>query len=718
LGSNTIIAQLTMCRSHAKPHKLAKLIMNKGQWEPKIVNWPSLEGSPMPLGVTYIPEEKAYNFALYSKNALEVALLLFNEENPVTPVVEVWLKPLSHKTKRVWHCRLKENELHGATHYAYRVDGPKNYGGNPQHAFDPEKLLLDPYAKGVYFPPAFSREAAKHPGSNAGQAPLGIFRFHATNFDWKEDKSPLHFSDAIIYEVHVKGFTASHSSGVEKSARGTYAGLIEKIPYLKELGVTIVELMPVHQFDPQEGNYWGYMTLNFFSPHLTYASKPEEANAEFKEMVSALHAAGIEVVLDVVYNHTAEADHLGPTYSFKGIDNASFYLLTLDPANPYANYSGTGNTLNCADPFIRNLILDSLRYWVTEMHVDGFRFDLASILTRSDDGSIDWDDPPLLSAIRTDPVLSRARLIAEPWDAGGAYQLGTSFPGMFWHQWNGKFRDDIRRFVRGDPGFVPPVMRRLYGSDDLFPDRIAEARRPFYSINYIIAHDGFTLCDLVSYNERKNQANGHQNTDGPADDYSWNCGFEGNEGVTPEVVALRKRQVKNFFCLLMLSNGIPMFAAGDEFLHTQGGNNNPYNQDNETTWLNWDRLHLHSDIFRFFKLMISFRKAHPTVCRSKFWREEIRWRGVGPTTDMSFPSRSLAYYLSGKSHQDLDLYVMINAYSEPLTFTIFDGLQKPWSRIVDTSFESPQDILSPGSEVTVVGSKYLVGPRSIVVLTQ
>ena len=713
-----VIAQLTVCPSHVKPDEFAKPIMNKGQWEPKIVNWPSLEGSPMPLGVTYIPEEKAYNFALYSKNALEVTLLLFDEKNFVTPVREVWLKPLSHKTKRVWHCRLKENDLHGAAHYAYRVDGPRSYGGSPQHAFDPEKSLLDPYAKGVYFPPTFSREAAKRPGSNAGQAPLGIFRFHASNFDWKGDKSPLHFSDAIIYEVHVRGFTASRSSGVAESVRGTYAGLIEKIPYLKELGVTIVELMPVHQFDPQEGNYWGYMTLNFFSPHLTYASKPEEANNEFKEMVRALHAAGIEVVLDVVYNHTAEADHLGPTYSFKGIDNASFYLLTQNPVNPYANYSGTGNTLNCADPFIRNLILDSLRYWVTEMHVDGFRFDLASILTRSDDGSIDWDDPPLLSAIRTDPVLSRARLIAEPWDAGGAYQLGTSFPGMFWHQWNGKFRDDIRRFVRGDPGFVPPVMRRLYGSDDLFPDRIGEARRPFYSINYIIAHDGFTLCDLVSYNDRKNQANGHQNTDGPSDDYSWNCGFEGDEGVTPEVMALRKRQVKNFFCLLMLSNGIPMFAAGDEFLHTQGGNNNPYNQDNETTWLNWDRLHQHSDIFRFVKLMISFRKAHPTICRSKFWREEIRWRGVGPATDMSFPSRSLAYYLSGKSYQDLDLYVMINAYFEPLTFTIFDGLQKPWSRIVDTSFESPQDILPPGSEVTVVGSKYLVGPRSIVVLTQ
>lgn len=692
--------------------------MNKGTWEPKIVNWPSFEGSPMPLGVTYIPEEKAYNFALYSKNATEVTLLLFSEEDHEKPLLEVWLEPLSHKTKRVWHCRLRESDLEGARHYAYRVDGPKDSGPNPRNAFDPEKLLLDPYAKGVLFPAAFDREAAKRPGSNAGRAPLGIFRRGETRFDWNHDKSPLHYSDAIIYELHVKGFTASRSSNIADSLRGTYAGLIEKIPYLKDLGVTIVELMPVHQFDPQEGNYWGYMTLNFFSPHFAYASRPQSAITEFKEMVRALHAAGIEVILDVVYNHTAEADHWGPTYSFKGIDNASFYLLTHDAAVPYANYSGTGNTLNCADPFVRNLILDSLRYWVTEMHVDGFRFDLASILTRSEDGSIDWDDPPLLSAIRTDPVLSKARLIAEPWDAGGAYQLGTSFPGMFWHQWNGKFRDDIRRFVRGDLGCVPHVMRRLYGSDDLFPDRIEEARRPFYSINYIVAHDGFTLYDLVSYNERKNEANGHNNADGPADNYSWNCGTEGDDGVTREVVALRKRQAKNLCCLLMLSNGIPMFMAGDEFLHTQGGNNNPYNQDNETTWLDWERLREHSDFFRFFKMMIAFRKAHPTICRSRFWRDEIRWRGVGPTTDLSYHSHSLAYFLNGHSQEDADLYVMVNAYTEPLSFTIFDGLQKPWSRVVDTSLASPEDICAPGSEFSVIGSKYLVQPRSIVVLIQ
>ena len=682
------------------------------------MNWPSVEGSPMPLGVTYIPEEQKYNFALYSKNATEVTLLLFNKDDYVTPLVELWLEHLRHKTKRVWHCRLKESELQDACFYAYRVNGPKDAAPNAWNAFDPDKILLDPYAKGVFFPPTFQRETARSPGSNAGRAPLGIFRFSEPQFLWGQDKSPLHFSDAIIYELHVKGFTASCSSDVAEPVRGTYAGLIEKIPYLKELGITIVELMPVHQFDPQEGNYWGYMTLNFFSPHLAYASRSDAGITEFKEMVRALHAAGIEVILDVVYNHTAEADHLGPTYSFKGIDNASFYLRAHDPERPYANYSGTGNTLNCADPFIRNLILDSLRYWVTEMHVDGFRFDLASILTRSEDGSIDWDDPPLLSAIRTDPVLSSARLIAEPWDAGGAYQLGTSFPGMFWHQWNGMFRDDIRRFVRGDAGAVPPVMRRLYGSDDLFPDRIEEARRPFYSINYVVAHDGFTLYDLVSYNEPRNSANGHNNTDGTMENFSWNCGWEGDDAVPPRVIALRKRQAKNFCCLLMLANGIPMFTAGDEFLHTQGGNNNPYNQDNETTWLNWNRLREYADIFRFFKLMIAFRKAHPTVCRSRFWREDVRWRGVGPSTDLSYHSHSLAYYLSGRSEHDVDLYVMINAYTEPLRFTIFDGLGKAWYRVADTSCPSPQDICAPGSEVQIFGSKYLVQPRSIVVLMQ
>jgi glycogen operon protein len=682
------------------------------------IQWPSIEGSPIPLGVTYIANEQAYNFALYSKTANEVTLVLFTKDDVSKPSLEVRLEPPWHKTKRIWHCRIKEADLNGAVYYAYRVDGPASFDPLGLSAFDPDKILLDPFAKGVYFPPQFRREAAKAKGDNTGKAPLGLlFRDHAP-FDWSDDRSPRHYSDAIVYEIHIKGFTASETSGLKESQRGTFAGVIERIPYLKELGVTIVELMPVHQFDTQEGDYWGYMTLNFFSPHQSYASNSLNAVTEFRQMVKALHAADIEVILDVVYNHTTEGDHLGPVYSFKGIDNASFYLLTGDPNRPYANYSGTGNTLNCTDPCIRNLILDSLRYWVTEMHVDGFRFDLASILTRSSDGSIDWNDPPLLSAIRTDPVLSGVRLIAEPWDAGGAYQLGTSFPGMYWHQWNGMFRDDIRRFVRGDAGTVPSVMRRLYGSDDLFPDRIEEARRPFYSINYVVSHDGFTLYDLVSYNERHNEANGHANTDGAQNNFSWNCGWEGDNGAPANVIALRKQQAKNFFCLLMLANGMPMFAAGDEFLHTQGGNSNPYNQDNPTTWLDWSRLNKHADIFRFVKLLIAFRKAHPTICRSVFWRDDIRWRGVNSATDLSFHSHTLAYYLSGASVQDADLYVMINGFAEPLSFTICDGYRKPWMRVVDTSLASPDDICIPGNEVQVQQSKYTVQARSIAVLMQ
>jgi isoamylase len=682
------------------------------------IHWPSIEGSPIPLGATYIAEEQAYNFALYSKTASEVTLVLFAKDDLAKPFLEVRLEPPRHKTKRVWHCRIKEADLNGAVYYAYRVNGAASADPLGLSSFDPDKILLDPFAKGVFFPPQFSREAAKAKGDNSGKAPLGLlFRDHAP-FDWSDNRSPRHYSDAIVYEMHVKGFTASETSGLKESQRGTFAGVIEKIPYLKELGVTIVELMPVHQFDAQGGDYWGYMTLNFFSPHQSYASDTLNAVTEFRQMVKALHAADIEVILDVVYNHTTEGDHRGPIYSFKGIDNASFYLLTGDPNRPYANYSGTGNTLNCTDPCIRNLILDSLRYWVTEMHVDGFRFDLASILTRSADGSIDWNDPPLLSAIRTDPVLSGVRLIAEPWDAGGAYQLGTSFPGMFWHQWNGMFRDDIRRFVRGDAGTMPSVMRRLYGSDDLFPDRIEEARRPFHSINYVVSHDGFTLYDLVSYNERRNEANGHANTDGPENNFSWNCGWEGDSGAPGNVITLRKQQAKNFFCLLMLANGMPMFAAGDEFLHTQGGNTNPYNQDNPTTWLDWSRLNKHADIFRFVKLMIAFRKAHPTICRSVFWRDDIRWHGVNSAPDLSFHSHTLAYYLSGASEQDADLYVMINGFAEPLSFTICDGFRKPWMRVVDTSLASPNDIRLPGNEVQVQGSKYAVQARSIVVLLQ
>jgi glycogen operon protein len=476
--------------------------------------------------------------------------------------------------------------------------------------------------------------------------------------------------------------------------------------------------MPVFQFDPQEGNYWGYMPLSLFALHHLYAASHDlgaEIN-EFRAMVKALHQADIEVILDVVYNHTTEDDEYGPTYSFRGIDNSSYYLLAQDRRR-YINDSGTGNVLNTANRHVRAMVLDSLRYWVKEMHIDGFRFDLASLFTRNSDGSIDYEAPPIIAAIRTDPELADCRLIAEAWDIS-SYQVGRAFPGVSWMQWNGCFRDDVRRFVRGDRGMVGQLMLRLYGSDDLFPDSLKEARHAFQSVNYITSHDGFSLYDLVSYNTKHNEANGLGNTDGMDENFSWNCGQEGDENLLPAVFALRKRQVKNFCCLLMLANGTPMFCAGDEFMKTQGGNNNPYNQDNEITWLDWDLVEQNRDIFRFFKLMIAFRKAHPSLGRSRFWREDVSWYGTGPDVDLSESSRSLALCLHGGTEHDQGIYIMINAFETDLGFIVQEGSARHWRRVVDTSLESPDDILEPGKEMSLASLSYPVRGHSVVVLVR
>jgi glycogen operon protein len=544
---------------------------------------------------------------------------------------------------------------------------------------------------------------------------LGALTGHRQKFDWGGDRAPHHESDAVIYELHVKGFTKNPNSGVEESRSGTYAGLVEKIPYLQELGITVVELMPIFQRDPQQGDYWGYMPLNFFAPHAQYASNrdDDEQHREFKNMVKAFHHAGIGVALDVVYNHTCEGDHRGPIYSFKGFDAVGYYMLSSDPANPYANYSGTGNTLNFGEGQVRKMVMDSLRYWKHEMHVDGFRFDLASVFSRNADGSLNWGDAPIFSEIAADPELGQLHLIAEPWDTG-AYQLGRGFPGMTWLQWNARFRDDIRRFVKGDAGMIPDVMRRIYGSDDLFPDSRSEAYHAYQSVNYVTSHDGFTLYDLVSYDWKRNWANGHNNQDGMDENYSWNCGHEGDEGATPEVLALRRKQIKNFCCLLFLSNGTPMFRAGDEFLNTQFGNNNPYNQDNETGWLDWSQMRSNADVFRFFKSMIAFRKAHPSLGRSRFWREDILWYGTGPTVDLSYDSHSLAFCLHGASQGDDDIYAMINSYWEEVEFHIQEGMGQEWKRVVDTALPSPDDFLDHG--LPLEQAKYVVAPRSIVIL--
>jgi len=489
---------------------------------------------------------------------------------------------------------------------------------------------------------------------------------------------------------------------------------VDKIPYLKDLGVTVVELMPIFQRDPQEGDYWGYMPLNFFSPHAQYAGNhDDEQHLEFKNMVKAFHEAGIGIVLDVVYNHTCEGDHRGPIYSYKGLGSASYYMMTSDPANPYANYSGTGNTLNFGRGHVRKMVMDSLRYWTKEMHIDGFRFDLASVFSRNADGALNWGHAPIFAEIASDPELGRLRLIAEPWDTG-AYQLGRGFPGITWLQWNGRFRDDVRRFVKGDAGMVPDLMRRIYGSDDFFPDNRDAAYHAYQSVNYVTSHDGFTLYDLASYNEKHNWANGQNNQDGMKDNYSWNCGHEGDAGAPAEVQALRRKQVKNFFCLLMLSNGIPMFRAGDEFLNTQFGNNNPYNQDNATGWLDWSQLQANQDIFRFFKSMIAFRKGHPTLSRSRFWRADVAWYGTGPAADLSPDSHSLAFCLHGVSQNDQDIYVMINAYWKELEFHIQEGTAPEWTRTVDTALSTPNDFSNSSEPLERLS--YLVGPRSVVVL--
>lgn len=672
--------------------------------------WDRDEGAPTPFGASWNEAGKAWNFALFSRHATEMTLLLYGDE-AARPVFQYALNPLRNKTGPIWHCSVPESRAPGARYYAWRVAGPSDAGQG--HRFDAEKVLLDPFAGAVHFPKEFSRDAASKPGPNDGRAPLGVLPRRTQPFDWSGTQRPRHTHDTVVYELHVKGFTARANSGVTPGKRGTFSGLVEKIPYLKELGITVVELLPVHQFDPQEGNYWGYMTLNFFAPHAGYTV--EEPQREFQEMVRAFHEAGIEVWLDVVYNHSAEGDQNGPTYSMRGVDNTSFYLV--QPDGFYRNDSGCGNTTRCAHPIFRALVLRSLRHWAGTMGVDGFRFDLASVFARDLHGNVDSGMPAVIHEIGAVAAQYNVHLIAEAWDIG-AYLLGRGFPGLTWRQWNGQFRDDLRSFVKGDAGKVGALMARLYGSSDLFPDTGADVYRPFQSVNFLTAHDGFCLYDLVAYNQKHNDANGHKNADGCDSNLSWNCGHEGDDGAPPEVLALRRRQVKNFFALLMLANGTPMFCAGDEFLNTQRGNNNPYNQDNETTWLNWDLLEPNHDVFRFFQRMIAFRKSRRMLGRGRFWREDVRWYGAAGEPDLTHESRCLAWRLRGDAFEETDLYGMVNAYHQPVTFRIQEGAAADWQRAVDTSLASPHDIADPGKETALESLDYELGPRSVVVLTR
>ena len=675
-------------------------------------DWRATEGSPHPLGATWIATDQAYNFAIYSRTAETLTLRLFGPDDLCVPIFTVDLDPLTNKTDDIWHCRVSEAQALTARYYSlYATSDPQVTGAGI--LFHSDKELLDPYAKDIFFPPQYSLYSGCVEGPNAGSAALGILppKTHKT-FDWGDVTPPLRGADLTIYEMHVRGFTANPNSGVPPEHQGRFLGVVDKIPYLQQLGVTAVELMPVFTFEPHGENYWGYMPIGFFCPHPAYASRLELANDEFRQMVKALHAAGIEVLLDVVFNHTAEEDQHGPTYGMKALDNTSYYLTQGSPPDCFTNLSGTGNTLDAASRPVRRFVLDSLRHWVREFHVDGFRFDLASVFARNEDGSLNTADPPIFAEIAADHDLEDTRLIGEPWDAADGYLLGRSFPGLNWMQWNGRFRDDVKHFVRGDGGFVPNLLTRLYGSDDLFPGDAHNARHPWQSINYVVSHDGFSLYDTCAYEQKRNLANGSNNTDGPSDNVSCGYGMDGDEDVPPEITQIRGRQVTNFFALLMLSNGTPMFRMGDEFLQTQTGNSNPWNQDNETSWLDWDRLASNADHFRFVSALIAFRNAHPSICRSRFWREDITWYGPNGPVDFTFNSHTLAYCLHGASQGDQDLYVMINMWRDPVVFNIQE--MGDWRAVIDTSQPTPADITPTGAPKPLPVANPIPG-RSIVV---
>jgi isoamylase len=659
-------------------------------------------GTPYPLGATVTGD--GVNFCVFSKNGTGVKLLLYDACDQTQPSRVIRLDPTQHRSFYYWHVfvpGIQPGQL-----YAYRVYGPHN----PQEGFwfDGSKVLLDPYARAVMYGENYDREVARRCGvANDAESLKGVVH-DPTLYDWEGDM-PLERSGGgtVIYEMHVRGFTQDVSSGVTVDRKGTFSGVIEKIPHLLELGVTAVELLPIHQFDEQisVGNglhdYWGYNSIGFFAPHRGYSSRPDDPLGpvnEFRDMVKALHRAGIEVILDVVYNHTAEGNELGPTLSFRGFESRAYYIME-SCRRSYANYSGCGNTLNGNHSIVRRMIIDSLRYWVQEMHVDGFRFDLASVLARDESGQ-PLLNPPILWEIESDPVLASTKLIAEAWDAAGLYQVGN-FIGHRWGEWNGRFRDDIRRFVRGDSGMVSHVASRLVGSPDLFRTK---ERDPHRSINYVTCHDGFTLHDLVSYEAKHNLANGEENRDGSDSNWSWNCGEEGPSRHA-DILPLRKQQMKNLITILMLSHGTPMFAMGDEFARTQQGNNNAYCQDNSVSWLQWTPPEEYEDLQRYFQVLIRYRRGLELFRCKYFWdsgltknnlRPGISWHGVHPgEPDWHDDSHSLAYTIGFPDGRET-LYGIWNAYWQPLMFHLPPTLAgRKWVRVLDTSLVTPEDIIDP-----------------------
>ncbi len=669
-------------------------------------------GHCRPFGATVEPS--GVNFALFSRHAERVDLLLFHE-GKMDPLAEIPLSPSTNKTGDVWHIFIADLPLDIL--YAYRVYGP--YQPQKGHRFDPKHIVLDPYARALSGGQHWGVPDISH--SQTDNRLTRRCRIVSSQFDWEGDvplATPM--SRTVIYELHVRGFTCHPSSNAVHP--GTFLGLCEKIPHLKALGVTAVQLMPVVEFDeldqlhknPVTGeplkNYWGYSPIAFFAPKASYATAAGRQVQEFKHMVKSFHQAGIEVILDVVYNHTCEGNESGPTISFRGLDNSIYYML--DKQGRYYNYSGCGNTFNCNHPVVRDLILDCLSHFVAEYHVDGFRFDLASILGRGADGKV-LEDPPLIRHIAEHPVLAGTKIIAEAWDAAGLHQLGK-FPA--WGRWaelNGMYRDDIRHFVRSDPNATAMLAKRICGSLDIYGDA---SRHPYHSINFITCHDGFTLNDLVSYDKKHNWENGEDDRDGSEYNVSWNCGKEGPTDDL-DTIALRQRQMKNFLAILMVSQGVPFLSQGDEFARTQNGNNNAYCQDNATTWVDWRLAETNADLLRFTRMMIALRSKHFALSREEFVNR-TSWHGTRlGNPDWTGQSRALAFQMHSW-HNQPEIFVMFNAHWEPQRFMLPNrDWQRRWRRLVDTSLLAPQDIVEDLDAIPLDPyDHYLVNPRSTVIL--
>ncbi len=663
---------------------------------------------PVPLGAQVVRD--GVQFTIFSRHAQRVWLLLFNEAEADAPTREVELTPDQHRIGDLWHIHVRDAKP--GQFYLYRMEG---LAGQAGRHFDAKQWLLDPYALAVAGAPRWGDEEWTQPGvlpKNGARFPKGVIV--RDEFDWSGDRTPrTPLGQTVIYEAHLRGYTARDNAGVRWP--GTYAGFAEKIPYLLDLGVTAVEFLPLQEFNEmelrQEGqhrrdlrNLWGYSTVAFFAPHGRYARRGVTGQQvhEFKELVKALHAAGIEIILDIVFNHTAEQSEGGPTYSFRGIDNDIYYLM--DPrTGGYSNFSGCGNTLNSNHPIVRNFIMDCLRYWVLHMHVDGFRFDLASVLTRGPDGKI-LPNPPIVEQIAEDPALRDCKIFAEAWDAAGAYQVG-SFPSERWCEWNGKFRDDVRRFWRGDSGQLGAFATRLAGSADLYHQN---GHSPLKSINFVTCHDGFTLTDLVSYEHKHNEPNGEGNRDGENHNLTCNHGLEGptdNAGI----LALRRRQQKNFLLTLLCSLGVPMLLAGDEFARTQRGNNNAYAQDNEISWLDWALLEAHAELRDFVKRLIQFRQTHPSLRRPSFLHgpqadrnapADVRWLGPhGQEPDWQSGSAIGCLLhgdgkLTGAPFDDDHVLLLFNASRHAVEFHLPPPPSQPWQ--LEFATETPPPLFHSG----------------------